>query len=259
MQAPSPFSVQDEIQFWGRQIAEHNLFLYQGLVNGAIQEAKLKPIQLGNQSYNLREAGLVFFNTWNQALNQMTPVDQVVSLLQDTLNYQNQVLQTLGQGTWIGWLSYSFVEHIIMEARYFMSKLTGAGYQLPSEMDFWLWHNDTETAASVKLLDPTEVNLANQANQFINQTRQLRAQLLNIQQGGNLAALDQATVQNLNEFGALGNTLRTGILNHTIKSNITPTLINHIIREGNRATQIFQWLNQTQNPNQQALVTQRHH
>lgn len=250
MQTSTPFSAQDEIQFWGRQIAEHNLFLYQGLVNGAIQEANLPPVQLGNQSYNLREAAMVFFNAWTQALNQMTPVDQVVVLLQDTINYQNQVLQTLGSGVWIGWLSYSFVEHIVMEARYFLSKLTGAGYDLRNEIDFWLWHNDTETAASVKLLDPKEVNLANQANQFINQTRVLRENLARLQQGANLSTLDQAMVQNLHEFAALGNTLKTGIDNHTILSNITPTLINHVIREGDRATQIFQWLNQTQNPNQ---------
>lgn len=246
MQAPSPFSIQDEIQFWGRQVAEHNLFLYQGLVEEAIHEANLQPVRLGNRSYDLRNAGLVLFNAWNEARNQTAPFDDVMVLLQDTIAYHNQVLQTLVSGVWIGWLSYSFVEHIIMEARYFLSKLTGAGYNLHDEIDFWLWHNSTETAAADKLLDPTEVDIDKEARQFIAKTNQLRADLLKLQQGADLSALDQATVQNIKEFGDTGNTLRTKIMNRTLLSNISPTLINHVIREGDRAAKTFQWLNRNQ-------------
>ena len=58
---------------------------------------------------------------------------QVLSLLNITLDYQIKIQDLIKNNVWIGWLSYSFLDHLIMESNYFKDKIENPGYNLKGE------------------------------------------------------------------------------------------------------------------------------
>src|SRR5688572_50708 len=135
------FSFEDEFRFWGLQIKEHMLFMYQGLVEDVV-----KP-------NGLRQEAAQLHNSWHTILssNQISQSNfrtQVMSLLNNTLNYQIRIQDLIKNNIWIGWLSYSFLDHLISESNYFKNKILNPGYNLKYETEFWLLHHQTEIEAS---------------------------------------------------------------------------------------------------------------
>ena len=233
------FSFEDEFKFWGLQIKEHMLFIYQGLV-----EDLLKPNTLRQEAAQLN-------NSWHDMLetNPLTQTNfkqSVARLLDRTLDYQLKVQDLIKNNVWIGWLSYSFLDHLIMESNYFKDKIANPGYNLKQETEFWLLHHQTEIEATEKLLDPLEIELSEVSKMYVDQVRELRIDLdfINERSNLNVKELSGSTMEILNEYLNQTDELRGGIIRKSILTNISLPLINHVIREGERAIQIFTSLKQ---------------
>lgn len=233
------FSFEEEFALWGLQIKEHMLYMYQGLV-----EDLVKP-------NTLRQEAAQLHNDWHKMLgmNLLTitnPKEQVLQLLDKTLEYQIKVRTIIEQGDWIGWLSFSFVNHLVSESNYFKEKVVTPGYNLKRETDFWLLHHQTEIEASEKLLDPLEIELSELSKEYINQVKELRMDLDLLSNGSNLNMdeLHNETKEVLNEYLSQTGMLQDSIKNKLILTNISLSLITHVIREGERAIQIFTALGQ---------------
>jgi len=231
------FSFKDEFNFWGLQIKEHMLFMYQGLV-----EDLEKP-------HNLKSKAARLHNLWHNILIPDHASDnefkiRVLELLQNTIDYQIDVQKLIEDNVWIGWLSFSFVDHLINESLYFKDKIENHKYSLKHEINFWLHHHQTEIEASEKLLDPLEVVLSEISKLYINQVKDLRADLPILESDGNMDELNIETKVILNEYLNQTQDLRNGIVTKSVLTNVSLPLVNHVIREGERAIQIFQALEQ---------------
>ncbi len=223
------FSFQEELQFWGLQIKEHMVFMYKGLVDNLSDPNTLK----------LEAAEL--HNSWHKILscNQISKL-KVMTLLNITLDYQIKVKKLIKDGIWIGWLSYSFVNHLISESNYFKDKMINPNYNMKTEINYWLLHHQTEIEASEKLLDPLETEYSEISKFYTNQVKKLRLDLnLLTKSTVKLLNLQSETIEILEEYLDQTEELKNGILTNTILTNISLPLINHVIREGERAIYIF--------------------
>lgn len=227
------FTFDNEVQFWGQRIKEHMEFLYLGLVEEAINKNNLPVLVHQGKEYNLRDAAQLYQNLWEVLLAGKPYLSQVDQLIEETLEYQEEILTVLKSGIWIGWLSYSFLRHITKELLYFQDKINGVEYTLVDEANFWLWHDESEMEAINKLIDPSEVEISREIQSYIQRTQELDQKL------SSLTAIEGNILDNLEEFNSLNQGLRQGILSKELFSNIAPLLISHIIKEGQRSIQIM--------------------
>lgn len=233
------FSFEDEFKFWGLQIKEHMLFIYQGLV-----EDQTKP-------NTLRQEAAQLHNSWHNML-EINPLTQtnfkqtVIYLLDRTLDYQFKIQDLIKNNVWIGWLSYSFLDHLINESNYFKDKISNPSYNLKREIEFWLLHHQTEIEASEKLIDPLEITLCEIIKIYVDEVKALRIDLdfINERSNLNINELSDETKDILEEYLIQTDGLKDGIITKSILTNISLPLINHVIREGERAIQIFTLLGQ---------------
>src|SRR5688572_29643420 len=151
----SQVDIAKEIAFWKLQIEEHMLFIYQGLVDDFA----------GNK---LKEETVKLHQLWCKVS------DDVVPLIEETLIFQYLLLAKLKHGCWIGWLSVSFIKHLIKETKYFKSKILGQ-LTKQDEIKFWLWHHHSEFEGMEKLLDPSEEELCFLVKDYINYVKKLES------------------------------------------------------------------------------------
>lgn len=166
----------------------------------------------------------------------------ILDLIKQTYDYQETILFYIENNIWIGWLSYFFMQHLIKELLYFRDKVNGFGYNIDSETSFWLWHHRSEVEANEKLPDPLEENLSDKVKDFIDQIKELEEDVKRIRKGTNIHRLNKTTQYILNEYLNQNMEIKDGILDKTLLSNISLNLINHVIREGERAKIIFRML-----------------
>lgn len=201
-----------EITFWKLQIEEHMLFIYQGLVEDV-------------SCTNFKKQAALLHQLWHSLARD------VLCLVEETLIFQYRLLHTLINGPWIGFLSASFVQHMITETEYFKIQLTGC-MSREDQIKFWYWHHKTEFAATKKLLDPSEEQLSKRIKEYIEYIKVLENDVVS----GDVSPQTQHV---LDEYLQQTTDLQQGILCHQIKSNISPILINHAIREGYYALALF--------------------
>ena len=239
------FTFEDEVSFWGLQIKEHMLFIYQGLVEDEVE--KQTKIVINGNSINLKDEAMVLHYLWkNLVVSPNIDVNSVLEAIDKTQKYQLRVQNIIKNGIWIGWLSFSFIEHLIMELSYFHNKIINNNYNLADEITFWLWHHESEMSAVEKLLDPLEIDLSEMIKNFSEKVKILEADLIILQNGNNdkdnESQFNSYTTDILFEYLNLTDMVRTGIEAANILTNISPKLINHVIREGERAIVIFNFL-----------------
>lgn len=213
------FTYNDEVVFWKRQIKEHQLFIYYGIIDYALK----------NEALNLH-------NLWGDS---MTP-NQLSCLIEKTQQFQSTLLSTV-KVRWIGWLSFSFIEHLQKELMYFKQKLQNQDYNLKEELEFWLWHHESEMAAAEKLLDPKEEEWCEKIKQYISTVKILKNDLQTLKRGKR--TINKITEDVLLEYLTSTTQLEQMIKNKTVLSNIPLSLIQHVIREGERAILIFEAFN----------------
>ena len=123
---------------------------------------------------------------------------------------------------------------MITETEYFKIHLTGH-ITREDQIKFWYWHHKTEISATEKLLDPSEEQLSKRINEYIEYIKVLEKDVIN-------GDVSETTQHVLDEYLQQTTDLQQGILCHQIKSNISPILINHAIREGYYALALFNQL-----------------
>ena len=238
------FTIEDEVNFWGLQVKEHMMFIHQGLIDDEVK--KISKINMNGNLVNLKDQSMILYYLWDDILNKEIDVDNIIVSIDKTQNYQLIIQNLIKNGTMVSWLSYSFLEHLIMELNYFLNKITNSNYDLKDEIKFWLWHHQSEFSAAEKLLDPSEEDLSITLKQYIEHVKILETDslLLTKKKQVSLNKLNPYTLEVLSEYINYTNSLKDGIDTATILSSISPILINHVIREGERAITIFNNLNQ---------------
>ena len=236
----SPFSNEEELDFWGNQIAEHMQFIYSGLVESDLIEQNNLEKYLDDNIFGLRDESLDYYQRWIDILESIKigydENENALFLIDETLNYQNKILGALDQSIFIGYLYPSLIEHMNEETTYLQNKLMGQGYNLEQEIAFWIDHHKGETAVAEKQLDPKEKRISDAIRTYDEYLEKLGEDPSQIRDYKDMEYV-------LQEYDKLGKSL----LNKNIKGkvlSITPiTLIEHAIREGKRAQQIFKWFN----------------
>lgn len=158
----SPFSIHDEIYFWGRQMMEHALFLYLGL-----EETNLKPEALVLQKSWEKFLEKTFYSKGissdkekiTLSENDLQKVgdvnlDKVNKLINKTIEFKTKVISILGEGAWIGWIFPALAEHMLKEAEYFNRKVNGPVFDAKEEITFINEHHGEEMGATAQLIDP---------------------------------------------------------------------------------------------------------
>lgn len=211
----SPYTFEEEVAFWSRQVKEHMMILNLGIVD-----------------VSLKQTAAYFETMWATIVETRPTLEEVNKLLDATREFQENVMEMLAESIWIGWLSYSFLNHITMELNYFTAKVNGAGYNMKDELDFWLWHDADELAGAEKLVDPTEEQLSATMKAYIAKAKALRAK----------QTVDDIALAALAEFVDLNEDLKDKMEAQEVLTNIPFDLVEHVIREGDRSLDIFEWL-----------------
>jgi hypothetical protein len=102
----TPAQANEEIKFWLYQDMEHNLFFSLGLEDPGL---KVKAQKL----YDDYQKDL-FKNDLKTAFNDILPRSQV---------FKQELKATQAQ-KWVGWIYPDFVDHVDMEIRYFLARIS---------------------------------------------------------------------------------------------------------------------------------------
>lgn len=197
------------INEWAPQMGEHALFLYLLL-----------------KERSLEERALSLFHRWRDYVCAGHPggVAQASALLSETIEFKTVVLTRLQAGEWIGSAFPQLVEHIRLEALYFQDKLNGIQYTPEQEVAFWNRINSEHAGFAAHYLDPSEEALVDQADATMKAIRALPIANTEVSIVMALEAGANLTTFNLEAYHAA--------LANKLKSVINPTLLRHVIREG---------------------------
>jgi hypothetical protein len=205
--------LQDDVDFWSQQLEEHALFLHLLL-----------------QEPTLRRQALALYRIWRRA--RATGGDVLVPL-SEIIAFKRMVLARMSQGEWLGWALPSFVQHILMEAEYFRSRLEPQGTTAAGDLQTWLQITKDHADVGPKLIDPAaNVPLATQAQSLSNQIAQLQQRCS--------SKIDHSC---LNDADKAMQTAATWVRSVPPSlSIVNPTLAAHILREQDRGVQVVQIL-----------------
>lgn len=241
------FTPEEEIHFWSLQIKEHMNFIYLGLADKLDDEKEVKEIKeennnLGNKctkkctkkcDKNLKQIALILKDLWHDVHQCIVKKCEILKLIDETLNFQLKLQNYIKNGIWIGWLSFSFIDHLNKELLYFKDKLMKHEYILSKELNFWLWHHASEFKTAEKLVDPLEKELCLLMKDYIVKVEILKADLKNTDN------INNYTKEILDEYLIETNLLKNNIIKADVLTNISIALINHVIREGEHAIAII--------------------
>lgn len=245
--AGTPFPLEDEIHFWGRQMLEHMLFLFLGLED--------YDYAFKNRSFKIHNDWNNFMKTcfWNRGivpksdlivlgesdLKKLDKIDMstLEQLLIETEKFQKDLLSVLGTGKWMGWIFPSLVEHMQKETDYFKRKINGPDFTASEEVKFINQHHGEEIGTTAQLIDPAPENqpLIEKARSYATKTmKNWSADDLRILQGMDVG--EQATILRLsskysNELVEFARETGQKIKANQLKSIINPILAAHVERE----------------------------
>ena len=181
------------IHMWAPQMAEHALFIHL-LLNDV----------------ELKEEALTIFHKWQAFIcnDKMRNLNDVIPLIQELVRFKKDILARLNRGEWLGAAYPSFVSHILLELLYFADKLSGIKLTADEEVAFWNKINSDHASFASHLLDPTEEELHDKADETSKKIKNLQIH--------NLVLALEAGVE-LSEFNKKA---YEGVVNNTIKSII---------------------------------------
>lgn len=260
------FPLVDEIHFWGRQMMEHLLFLYLGLEDG--------DHQLKDKSYGLHVQWkkMLYRCFYNNGINvdyetvelsstdlkKVTDLDkeEVLHLLDTTIQLKKLVQKGLEDGKWIGWIFLSLVKHMLKEADYFKKKLNGDKMTVEQEIHFANEHNSEEISTTAQLIDPMPsqqetIEIARAyglkkmaqfkngktlvsksgTNPFPRNWTEEDEKILQGVSQTELATLLKLSIKYANELSELADVTGKKIESNQLKSIISPVLAHHTHRE----------------------------
>jgi len=202
-------SAEQHLERWGPQMGEHALFMYLLL-----------------HEPNLKQRALELFHKWQNFVCSNYPggVPVAIQMLEELKAYKTEVLNRLNANEWLGSIFPDFVDHIRFELLYFEAKLLGQQFTAGEEVAFCDRINADHAEFAAHLLDPTEVKLVDQADATSKKIRKLprRSDLESV-----VLAMEAGV--DLNNFNSKA---YEALLEGKLKSIIHPTLLRHVIREG---------------------------
>ena len=206
------FDVANEFEFWGRQIVEHALFAHLTLEEPALKAQALEMHNALRQAYDARD------------LRGFT------MLTQQFMAFKQAALAQQRAGQWIGWAFPSFIQHMLEEEAFFLSRVANAPSTPQQVLAFWLKERMGEAEVGAHLIDPSEIaavaKMAETAHTFATLGR---------------LALGQCNAERVivasQAAGALANEAVLAMQPGRPASLISPELKDHIAREGDRFVQ----------------------
>lgn len=159
-----PFHPVDEIHFWSKQMMEHSLFMHLGLENHELKTladslcSKWKKF-LHKTFYSKKivvDDKTVFLS--DDDIKKIGNVDKhkVDKLINQTLSFNKNIIETLQSGKWLGWIYISLAEHMQEETEYFKNKIDGKYFSIDDEIKFANHHHSGEMGVTAQLIDPCE-------------------------------------------------------------------------------------------------------
>ena len=232
----------DETHFWSHQFMEHALFLHLGLENEQLKKQaldihdKLKAFNDEMMSRGVDEHKLRIDNEDVKKLEGIN-FDKIYDMVDELARLKRNVLIRLEKGEWLGWLWQSFVRHILMESDYFILKVNGLINSKEIEIGFWNQINSEHIGMNGQLLDPDFEN-----DELIKQASELSHEFMNLGKGEQLQllSLSKRYAETLDKFHRKA---QEPIVSGKISSIIHPTLIEHVIREGQRSIYVLNNMN----------------
>lgn len=200
--------LQDDIQFWSRQMREHALFL----------SLMLEDVALKAQAVRLQ-------NLWRAV---ETGQDRnLPAALNEIILFKKVVLDRLMKGEWLGWALPAFVSHILFEAEFFRARVfhsTTAQQDLTAMVRIVKEH----TQVAPKLLNPGQPSAETEAATLATRLAKLQSACSSSFFGE--CSSRQADLAQADTFFRVKVPQRLNIVH--------PVLLAHIVREGERARMI---------------------
>lgn len=228
----APAVAQDEITFWGRQMAEHALFLHLGLQPDQFNQ-QLNIQQLKDQGLALHKTLTAFLEKFKQ---NPEIASEILPLLQDLRTYKLAVINATNSGVWVGWVFPTLARHVLIELDYFVDKLADLPYTDQDEVAFWNVMNGEHAGLAAHLLDPSEVDLTKKAEKIADQYQNMKTV------ESEKEMMVQLSIKYAKELDNYNTQARAGSKAGDIKSIIHPVLLDHVIREGKRSIAVLNTL-----------------
>ena len=213
-------ALQDDVGFWSRQLTEHALFLSLMFETPAFRQQAQQLHRLWESVAPGATQGAADAPT--AAPRAMTP--EIARATDELIAFKELALQRVTAGEWIGWALPSFIEHLLMEARYFRSRYTG-GTNAQQDVQTWLQIVKDHADVGPKLIDP-------KANAYADLAKPLSATVTALQ-GQCASALHRGCLAEMNMASELANRWVRGI--PTNLAIVPKALQDHILRENGRA------------------------
>ncbi len=214
-------TAREEVDFWSRQMSEHALFMHLGMEDAA-----------------LKKRGLAIhkkFEDFRGSMNENN-LSKVLPLTRELRAYKMDIVRTLDQGKWIGWIFPSFARHITQELDYFVDKLNDVRYSSMDETDFWNHINSDHAAFASHLFDPYQEDLSKKALKLSEKIADLPDSEEDM-----FIRISLKAAKELDAFNKKGRELSK---QNKVQSVIHPVLLDHVIREGERSTKKLRELEQ---------------
>ncbi len=216
---PRPTLVEDETEFWGRQLMEHALFL-----------------QLGLEIPGPKDQAGFFVKKWDQFRRDSRKPAEALKLAEGFRAFQVDLRDRALRGEWLGWLFPLFLDHIIRELDFFVARIKTDGAGVANELFHWVTFMAEHAAFAAHFLDPTEEAAIVQAIQLGQQFIGIQAQCQGVTPA--LVSLSEQAGAQLDQYLV---TIAGGVPNiPKARSVIHPILAEHVVREGRRFLQTLQ-------------------
>jgi hypothetical protein len=220
-------ATQNDLEFHSLILMEHCTFLHLGL-----------------EASPLKDEAFQHYQNWKDFIDSGYQGDVMV-LVQRLKAFKTNILDRLNGGEWLGWLSASFVGHILEELVQFELLLNGRRPTPEIEAVQSLTLMGDHLASAAKMIDPLEVGFNEDAQDLIESTprpvteRDANTVLEQYQEAAHLLSYEHGQPSTDVQW-MIGLTLRAGeqidhlfghILEDKPRSIIHPLLIDHWRRE----------------------------
>lgn len=203
----------DDRVFWSKRIEEHMLFIYLYVYD----------IQVRREAEQL-------YNQWKQAhaLDDLS----LISLMGDTLEFQNQTHVLLNSGEWIGSFFPAWMEHITEELEYATDKVARNDISDEDELLFWDDVVKDHSSLDVRMIDPSETTAINVARSIQDDTSHILDSYDVFRDTSTLLDMSLGNIMEIIKF-------HEDAKRDPPKSIIHPILLNHVYEEEKRGRLIM--------------------
>ena len=238
----------DEIYFWGRQFADHALFLHLLLEDEnqilKTQAMKLNQKWMAFMKHNFEDIGIKI-ETFDVKTRQKVKVyltdAEIETVINNKLNYQDlfsllselrefkiDIINKLSSGKWIGWVYPTFAQHILMELDAFSNRIQGI-QSTDDDIKFYNKMSKDHTGFADNLTDYTSKNidLKNILRDVFNKDPTLN--------GSEKEQYILLSIKYVSDIEKTAYDIQQKIHDGQFDSIIHPALIDHVVREQQRA------------------------